>query len=87
MLGLSKRGLYGCLAWSAKPGTDIAGKRGAHECVAPGGPAAARSFMLAGIGRDQDLGANVHDVVDPLPMPAAAVRERDPRRVVRIGLV
>jgi len=43
--------------------------------------------MLAGIGRDQDLGANVHDVVDPLPMPAAAVRERDPRRVVRIGLV
>ena len=43
--------------------------------------------MLAGIGRDQDLDAHVHDLVDLLLMPVAAVRERDPGRVAHTDLL
>jgi hypothetical protein len=49
-------------------------------------PAAAGCLALAGIGRDQDLGAHVHDLVDLLLMPVAAVGNCDPGRVAHTDL-
>src|SRR5207244_1443277 len=87
VLGLGEHGLDHCLAFSVEPDAKVTGEHAAHERVAAAIPAAARFSMLAGIGRDQDLGAHVHDLVDLLLMPVAAVRERNPRRVVHTNLL
>jgi hypothetical protein len=60
-----------------KPAAEVTCENVAHERVAPAAPAAATFFVLAGVGRDQDLGARVHDFVDLLLVPVASVRERD----------
>ena len=87
VLGLSEHGLDHRLASSVKPAAELAGEHGAHEGVATAVPAAAGCVALAGIGRDQDLGAHVHDLVDLLLMPVAAVSDRDPRRVAHTDLL
>src|SRR5450759_2573583 len=66
--------------------TVLAGEHGPHERVAPSIPAAARCVALAGIGRDQDLGAAADDLVDLLLMPVTSVRERDRGRVAHTDL-
>ena len=87
VLGLGEHGLDHRLAFSVKPASEVTGENGAHERVAPASPTPARFFMLAGIGRDQDLGTHVHDLIDLLLMPVAAVGERDPGRVAHADLL
>lgn len=86
MLGLSEHGLDHRLAFSVKPAAVVTGEHGAHERVAAAIPATARCVALAGIGWDQDLGAHIHDLVDLLLMPVAAVRDRNPGRIADADL-
>jgi hypothetical protein len=87
VLGLSEHGLDHSLAFSVKPAAKVTGENGVHEGIAPAIPAAARCVALPGIGRDQDLGGVADNVVDLIFMPVAAVRDRDPGRVVHTDLL